>query len=321
MKKYILLALGLLGYAGALSAQPVNLNQHEIEHYAQRQAARQLELTAQYTMAESLVLEIPVFKQMFPKNHPLAQVDFANAQEFRTTLGIETYHATVGCKAYVIDEHWVMAGATCLWNARQEIYYHGKTQATGLVEPDMQSSLKINGEEIKMEGNFFTQPSFTLLPHVILVRIPENTRLSKQIKELHKVRLLAFLGSKTPRNLAQGKFYINSSRFGINAVRERELGELQPSDSFNSTVTVQDKWTHYAGLSTDPIFFVKDFQVFWFGVNDGATWAFPDKKWDGQSSNAYYYFNLSDMNFIENVLKENDPLAFKRVKRLIYYAR
>ena len=219
------------------------------------------------TLEKPLTLVIPITKQFFDKNGYEAEISFNQTEALRKLEGVQVYPSTVGCKAYVLDEHWIMAGATCLWNGRHNITFTDRSgeYATGLVEPDTnRENLKINEVAIPWKNNLFVQPHETEVPHVILVRVPQDSKLSKRLQNWPKINVLAF--NKTiPEILTNGKFYVNSARFGLNSVSARIV---LPDHVNDGDVKVVDGW-NFSGLSTDPLAYVEKGKLHWIAVNRG----------------------------------------------------
>ena len=317
MKKVLFSLFALLGCIGVTVAQPMPKGwQKDVENYAHRQLLRQQELNIKATLGAPLLLEIPITKQYFTEDSESANFNFQDSHLYRTHP-TPTYRSTVGCKAYAISDHWIMAGASCLWNARHEITWKNRRYATGLTEVDFSAKyLKVDGEQIPLEGNFFTQPAFTLLPHVILVHIPPHSKTAQKIRTLPKPEILAFVQNE-PSDFPHDKCFINSSRFGLDVTRERKL--QGNADTYAGTVTVKDNWRNYAGLSTDPIFFTAGNKVLWFGFNDAVTVALPaTTHWQGKSSTDYVYFNAADLEFIKHTIQQKDPQAAKHIAQRLH---
>ena len=270
------------------------------------------------TLSKPLLLIIPVTKQYFYTDGPEADIPFTHTARYRQLETVETYPSQAGCKAYVLDEHWVMAGATCLWNGRHTVEFTDKSGkfATGLVEPNTEKkNLFINGTAITWKNNLFVQPHAQQAPHVILVRVPESTSLGKHLKKWPKINILAF-EKNTPQDLVlwpNGHFYINTARFGLNVNRQRTIQKVE-----NGTVTLQDRSGDLSGVSTDPLAYIQNGQLHWVGVNQGITKLYYGNlanDWDGQTSNDYFYFTKDDADFIKNTISKYDPAAWQRIEK------
>lgn len=269
------------------------------------------------TLRKSLLLTIPVTKQYFPQDNPAATIPFQETAEYHSLKNIQTYPSTAGCKAYVLDENWVMAGGTCLWNGRHTVDFTPSSAtaifATGLVEPNRAKyHLHINGKAIPLKENLFIQPHEHQAPHIILVRVPANTTLSHQLKNWPKINILAFENA-TPDSLTGGEFYIQSARFGTNAIHKRTLEKTSAS-----LVTLKDHIGQISGVSTDPLVYVKQGQLRWVGVNNGITvlrYGNLAGNWDGKPSNDYFYFTKEDVEFIQHTLVMHDPAAWQRIEQ------
>ena len=267
------------------------------------------------TLEKPLLLTIPVTKQFFEIDSHAADIPFPETAQYRQLKDVETYPSLAGCKAYALDQNWVIAGGTCLWNGRHTIEFNDKSDeyATGLVEPNpAEKNLQINGTAIAWKNNLFIQPHEHQVPHVILVRVPANTSMSRRLQNWPKINILAF-EHVTPADLKGGKFYINSARYGLNVVRERSLAE-----AVSTSVTVQDKLGELSGVSTDPLAYMNAGRLRWIGVNEGITHLRYGNllgDWDGETSNKYFCFTPEDITFIKQTISKYDPAAWQRIEK------
>lgn len=270
---------------------------------------------AMQTLKKTLLLTIPVTKQFFDKDGMEADIPSAETVQYRKLQNAQTYPSTTGCKAYVLDEHWAMAGGTCLWNGRHTIQFTDKSGefSTGLVEPNpAQKNLKLNSTAIAWKENLFIQPHDYEYPHIILVRVPQAASTTLHLERYPKMNVLAF-SQKQPLDLKGGDFYIHSSRYNLNAVRKRELTE----GSVSTVISLQDKWSDLSGVSTDPLVYVKQGHIHWVGVNMGVTELRYNNllgDWDGKPSNDYFTFTAQDAQFIKETISKHDPAAWKRIE-------
>lgn len=304
MKKYISLIAIALTAALPMRAQYLFTQQ---EH---KQLSAQVERTvAAKTQIESTItVQIPITKQFF-LNPQEAPEDFADSAEYRSRRRVPTYPSTVGCKAYALDDHWLIAGAACLWNGRHQIPINGKKCETGLVEEDFSKVyLQAKGAPIRMEDNLFVQPRFTLLPHFLLVRIPQDSSVAATVKAMPKVNILGTIQSNPAKR--KGSFYVNTSRFGLDAAR---LRKIKSYDFIHNTVSIEESLDDLAALSNDPLLYVEDGKVYWMGINSGVMRTYPNKKWDGLPSKNFVLFDNSDLDFIQRIIEEQDPAAWQRI--------
>ena len=270
---------------------------------------------AMTTLGKPLLLTIPVTKQYFLRNSSEAEIPFNETARYRQITNAETYPSTAGCKAYALDEHWVLAGGTCLWNGRHNIEFTDKSGAfaTGLVEPDpARKDLQINGSKIPWANHLFIQPHEHQVPHVILVHVPESSSLSRRLKNWPKINVYAFQ-TKTPAFLQGGDFYIHTARFGLNLARKRTLERVNTS----KTVTLKNETGDLSGVSTDPLMFMSHGQLHWVGANNGITnlrYGNLLGDWDGETSNEYFYFTAQDAQFIKETILRHDPVAWLRIE-------
>ncbi len=313
MKKQIALLALTLGLVLPSHAQYLLTRQ---EHKALQEAVERTQAQTNKIKA-TLTVEIPVTKQYFT-NLEYADIHFTNSAGYRTLHGVPTYSTTVGCKAYALSNRWLIAGAVCLWNGRHTINIDGKKLPTGLIEEDYTKKyLKVDDIQIEMEGNLFVQPRFTLSPHFLLVRVPENSPLAAKVKNMPKIHMLA-LTHTSPLTLKMGTFHVNSSRFGLN------IAQLSSLSSFNEathTVTIKERFGDFSTLSNDPLLFAWKQNIYWVGINTGVMLTYPHRKWDGQASTEFAMFNNADMDFIEHTIKQQDLAAWAQISKRLHRDR
>ena len=319
MNKKILAVCTLVTASFPVLAQgPLQLPKHWQETIQQKVSVSEFNNSINL-LGESLLLAIPVTKQYFPKYSEGTEIPYYETAHYRELEGtVDTYPSTTGCKAYALDDHWVMAGGTCLWNGRHTVDFTPSSATevfyTGLVALDpTKENLKINGGKISWKNNLFIQPREHKVPHVILVRVPENTAPAWLLKKKAKINILAFKNS-TPTDLQGGYFYINSARFGLNGTHKRTL---QSNQTTLGIVTIEDNFGSISGVSTDPLAYIKNGQMRWIGVNQGITelrYGNLAGDWDGKPSNEYFYFNEEDANFIKDTISKHDPAAWQRIE-------
>ena len=300
MKKYIaLLTLTLTAVLPIQAQYLLSSEEHAELNAAVRRAVEQRD-----KIQATVTVNIPITKQYFTDQND--QIDFANSMQYRTSNQVPTYKSTVGCKAYALDDHWLIAGAVCLWNGRHHIHVDGKNYLTGLVSEDFSRQAQINNTSFPLEGHVFVQPRFTLLPHLLLVRVPENSELASTVKNMPKINILG-LTTTSPMDLKGGSFHVNTSRFGWDAERFRSL---QAFNKQTRVVTIREFFDDLASLSNDPLLYAFNGKIYWMGVNKGVMKTYPDFKWDGQPSKAFVVFNNSDLDFIKRTILEQDPAAW-----------
>ncbi len=307
------LAISILALpAAAQGALQLPLRWHEAVQQKVDQVSFDRAMT---TLNKSLVLQIPVTKQFFDRDSMEADIPTSETAQYRKLQNVHTYHSTTGCKAYVLDEHWVMAGGTCLWNGCHTIEFTDKSGkfATGLVEPNpAEKALYINGKAITWKDNLFIQPREHQAPHVILVRVPAAASTSLHLNSWPKINVLAFK-TQSPLNLKGGQFYINTAHFGLNTNFKRNL----LPNSVATMVTLQDNLGDLSGVSTDPLAYLKNNRLRWLGVNMGVTELRHNNllgDWDGKPSNDYFTFTAQDAQFIKDTISKHDPAAWKRIE-------
>jgi len=258
-------------------------------------------------------LKIPVTKQFFPKfNHPCAEIEPEDSERLAACKA-EVFPTTTACKAYALNDSWILAGGTCVWNGRHNVEMANLEYKTGLVEQDNSRPLKIDRTEIPVQNNLFIQPHAKSFPHVILVRVPKQyTSLTARLHAAPKMRILTFAQSN-PFKLLQGTFFIHTARFGTNKIFQRTLLADSLKDGY---VSVQEKASDFAGTSTDPLVFLRNGKLYWIGVNEGVTEVSYGNLLGDQharTSAKYFYFTKKDKQFIEQTISEHDPQSWQEI--------
>ena len=305
MKAQITLAIMILGMILPGHAQYLMTR----EEHAKLNAQIKRTLSIHNKIQATVTVEIPVTKQ-YLTDSTHTKIDFSDSAYYRTLRHTPTYQSTVGCKAYALDDHWLIAGAACLWNGRHTVNIGGKNYPTGLIEEDYSKIyLKVNGTQVPMDGNLFVQPRFALLPHLMLVRIPKNSQLASAVKNMPKIHILSTMRTN-PLNLKNGSFYVNTSRFGS------DTAQLHALDSYNTntrTITIREFFDDLASLSNDPLLYVSRGTIYWIGINDGVMVTYPNRKWDGKPSKNFITFDNCDLDFIQRTISHQDPGAWARI--------
>ncbi len=305
MKKQIALHVLFLALALPIHAQYL-LNRQEHTHLNKKLEST---VTAKHTIQSTLTVIVPITKQYFTDTNKELK-NCTNYASYRQYHNIPTYQSAVGCKAYALDDNWLIAGAGCLWNGQHKIHIERETYYTGLVEENCSKNLIIDYIPIPMQDNLFVQPRFTLLPHFLLVRVPKNSKLAAVVKKMPKIDILSFV-SANPLHLKGGTFYVNTSRFGLNKAKPRKLAAYNFK---NKTVTIQEDLDDLASLANDPLLYVsQDNKVYWIGINDGVMEAYPSHRWDAKPSKNFIVFENGDLDFIQRIITEQDPSAWPRI--------
>ncbi len=311
MKKYIALCLFVLSITLPTKAQYLFTRQ---EH-AWLKATIERSVALNHNIESFITVQIPIRKQYL--TDPLdANIDFADSAEYRTRRGAPSYQSNVGCKAYALDDNWLIAGAVCLWNGRHSVYRDGKIYKTGLVTEDSSRKLLVGGISVPLEGHLFVQPRFTLLPHFILVRVPQDSFLKFVVQSMPKINILG-LTHTNPLNLKNGTFFVNTSRFDWNVARPRRLNSFARATK-KTTVTIHESFDNLATLSNDPLFYVSNDELYWIGTNEGVMVSYPNGEFNKHSSKDFITFNNSDLDFIKRVITEQDPAAWPRISKRLY---
>jgi len=267
-------------------------------------------------LKQYFTLQIPVTKQFFQESDVCTNVSPENTRDLRNCPA-ERFTSATGCKAYALNEHWLLAGATCFWNGRHNVEIDNLEYKTGLVQADASRPLKIAETEIPLKNNLFVQPHENFFPHVILVHVPNGyPQLTERLRNTPKMRILTFSQSN-PFKLLQGAFFIHTSRLGTDNISQHTL----LADSLkNGAVTVEEKSSGLSGTSTDPLAFLRNDKLYWLGINEGVTeipYGNLAGKWKSHPSADYFYFTEADKQFIEDTIFTKDPQSWQAIAPLI----
>lgn len=230
----------------------------------------------------------------------------------------------VGCKAYVLDKHWLIMGSACLYPEiqRSEVAKDGFVMLQPEGKDGHWFSLAPNLSHQRNQQVFYNS-------NLILLsfRSPEGPAEYRQfyqhLADSPKVNLLAFKSQEKFQDFVLKKhtYYVNTSRFGSNTVVKRKAARI----SSNYLIKIRESRTDWASLSTDPLF-VSTSRTYLVGTNQGTT--LPSKKsynpqsggnldWDGQPSKKFRFFSNKDVQFIKQTLLKKDPDAWTRVQERI----
>lgn len=237
-------------------------------------------------------------------NHTL---DFLLEESVRNVVnGAEgTYHAEYHCKAYTLDEHWYILAGTCGNSVNGDIGHHDRDNYT-------RHHLKLltySGQDITYYKN----------EHILLIRD------EKHLPGLY-VNVLA---TSTPETLFSltAKDYtakINTSRFGFNAVRTREL---KPKTIHDGVFSLRKGLLDLNGTATDPLFLIApDQNTYLAGYNAAPMFYYfydhpgqvrGDLSPKGIRSNTWFSLTKADLEFIKSTVKKY-PEDWKRIKQRLF---
>lgn len=246
-------------------------------------------------------------------------------------ISTTSLHKVTGCKAYAIDEHWLLMGAACLYEPAKI-----KEKETFSLDPDGMVILQRNGynkDSYSLRKNLNGKRDLEVFvgDNIVLLKFDPKQGGDKYaafcelLQTAPKINILAF-NKTTPENVP-GTFKIHTARFGVNGLRERQLKNVYPAEEL---FTFQEKRKDLSGTSTDPAFLTNAPDLanqapgirqntYWMGVNTAPTvWGeakgSAPTTWDGKPGPYYHYFTLKDVEFIKKTLSKQDPAASKRVK-------
>ena len=208
----------------------------------------------------------------------------------------------VGCKAYALDKNWLLIAGTCA--DPMDTY----DELRGRMTPTSHEIYSYN-KNVSLDYNH----------RVMLVWTDGAAPL--------KAPFIKVLATSTPKQLftlnATHTVKINTSRWGTNAVRERNL-------KTGSITTKGDKQYFQlenkgmSGTATDPLFLIApDSNEFLAGYNAGivdyTSHPYGWHPWEGTRSDNWYTLTLEDLEFIKNTVQTNRPQDWNAIRTRLFY--
>lgn len=225
-----------------------------------------------------------------------------------------TYKADYRCKAYKLDEHWIILAGTC-----------GNSVNSDIAEDGDHTYLKRHGFKFVQAywaGRAVSPFVYKKNDHVMLLRTGDGFTL--------KAPYVKILATSAPQNLfslTAGKDYdavINTSRFGLNAARTRTL---KPKTIQGDQFELRKGFLGLSGSATDPMF-IRDTQgeVFIAAYNVASMrYYFKDHPFqvrgstepDGDYSNTWFSLTEDDLKFIKETVSAY-PGDWERIKNRLF---
>ncbi len=227
-------------------------------------------------------------------------VDF-NVQDFYEGA-TDAKELRLHCKAYPLSAHWLLVAGTCA-KAHNGLGLGAKkliTQQHLLIPADLSSRFAYN-ERILLVWSAkynFTGPFVNVLA----------TTSPKQV-----FTLSAFMNVK-----------INTSRFGKNAVRTRQLGTpVASKNPAKKLFTLAEKLTDLSGTATDPLFLIEQdgaHNEFLTAYNNGIlNYAEHPESLAGNPSPNWYSLQKEDLQFIKDTVLNNRYQDWAQIKTRLFY--
>lgn len=237
------------------------------------------------------------------KNNHTIEFDIAETI-YHNDFSVGTYDALLGCKSYPLHEHWLLVSNTCLKVSDGDLFDVGDHKYIERVRVK-QAPKDLGKFQIFQEGN------------VMLINTSKN----------FPAPYIKVLGFSTPQQLfalsGKNTFKINSSRFGWDAIRTRQL---EQGSLVNDTFKLSEVPADLSGMFTDPLFLVTpDKNEYLTAYNNaGVDYALQISlddilhTWDGRKSDTWTSLSDADIAFIKATISKQDPKAWQSVSKRLF---
>lgn len=228
------------------------------------------------------------------------------------------YEGRIGCKAYALAPQWVITAGTC------PITQYDETPM-GIYDETYDQRTDRQIEEFRLDGALIKDPRYFSNGKVWLVYIPQKDNQAL-ISQLSAKRPLNLLGFTEPENIfsltAFAPFYVHTSRYGL-LVGDKTKARLKTA-SLNGLQF--EASSSFNGTATDPLFYVVNGEEYLTAYS-----AAPEKyhlnisndvlfqsQWSGKASNKYTLLQESDLQFIKNTVRKQDPNSWGKIKYRLF---
>lgn len=234
------------------------------------------------------------------------RVDFPISEYFYDGLRDQDngpFDADIACKAYALDEHWLILSGTCM-----RYYDSGDIREVG------------DHEYIERHGRTFREN----INHAE----NDNVMLIWNSTGGFKAPFVNVLATDSPNQLftlsANHTVKINTARHGRNAIRTRKLKTGSVSGKY---FKLDESWTDLSGTATDPLFLIsQNGNEFLAGYNNGIiSYALQMTiddifhTFDGQTSDEWFSLSKEDLNFIKRIVQQERPKDWARIKNRLFF--
>lgn len=199
-----------------------------------------------------------------------------------------TYHAAYRCKVYPLDQNWYIAAGTCGNSVKGDVHHDDASEYT-------RHELKltqVDGSNLEYKKN----------ERVTLIRTSALSGPYVNVLASTPVNLLALTGNGHTLK-------VNTSRFGLNAVRSREI---RPKSIKENVFSLREGRFDLSGSATDPLFVINPnndvfvaaynkapMRYFFYDTGDLIR-AFPEAH--GDYSNSWFSLTEDDLKFIKQTV-------------------
>ncbi len=241
--------------------------------------------------------------------HPLRLNLYIKEMVYNTQIheNFGPYMADLACKAYALDEHWLLVAATCMRPTQSDLWQVGD---------------HLFLQRHSRQSFWPDQTPF------------ENYRENKRImlvwqeKPIYQAPFVKVLAVSSPKTLiamgGNGVLKINTGRFGTDAVRTRtpDVNSVR-----GNTLRLKQIPGQLTGTATDPLFFInRQKNEFVVGYNNGSLdyWyaislADVFRTFNGLSSHIWYTLTKNDLLFIQKTVQTYRPQDWQRIKTRLFY--
>ncbi|WP_428049087.1 hypothetical protein [Candidatus Avelusimicrobium caledoniensis] len=222
-----------------------------------------------------------------------------------------TVSSSVSCKAYALDEHWLILAGTCM----QAIQNNLRTKWHNIYG-DREAF------EIQLSEGFFSERTIGLITekgliddikthtannnHVMLIwnDSPKYRAPFVNVLAIASPYWLAFLQEKN------NQLKIHTARFGTNNTYTRTVKYGTISEN---KFSLDESWYELSGTYTDPLFLINAVKnEFLAGYNDAV-------QFYQTTSDKWYSLSYVDLVFIKDTVQKNRPQDWQRIKTRLFY--
>ena len=218
------------------------------------------------------------------------------------------YLADLSCKAYALDEHWLIIAGTCMRMAQGDIWQKG----------DQHYLSRLHRSVFHLDSTLFS--NYANNKRVMLVWSD---------KPLYRAPFVHVLAVSSPAVLAEleennHQVIIHTARLGRNVSRQRTLEKTSFKENF---FKLKESRFNLSGTATDPLFLVSQTKrEFLAGYNNGYLryYYLTDvnslvNKYDGLPSDTWYHLQKQDLQFIQKTVLKRRPQDWPRIKKRLFY--